>query len=59
VWPEGLCRQKNPMTPLGIEPVTSRLVVQCLNILQEPQVIYNKTIKPGIITISWKKPVQK
>jgi len=29
VRPEGLCQWKFPVTPLGIEPVTFRLVVQC------------------------------
>jgi hypothetical protein len=31
VWLEGLGQLKNPMTSLGIEPVTFRLVVKCLN----------------------------
>jgi hypothetical protein len=28
---EGLCQSKDPITPLGIEPATFRLVPQCLN----------------------------
>jgi hypothetical protein len=31
---EGLGKLKNPMTSLGIEPATFRLVVQCLNELR-------------------------
>ena len=34
VRPEGLCRQKFPMTPSGIKPATFRLVVKCLNELR-------------------------
>jgi hypothetical protein len=34
VWPEGICQWKIPMIPLGIEPTTFWLGLQCLNQLR-------------------------
>jgi hypothetical protein len=36
VRPEGLCQCKIPMTPSAMEPVTCRLVAQCLNPVAYP-----------------------
>jgi len=43
----GVPRKKSPMTPLGIDPGTSRLVAQCLN--------HYSTPGPPLCLITWTK----
>jgi hypothetical protein len=47
---EGLGQLKNPMTPLGIKPITFQLVAQCLN-----QLLYSAPLPLYVIIKKWNR----